>query len=97
VQSLDSLIGDQQQLADLHARALVRRHHVGLHHHGHPGLEREVRDGLPRAEHGREVAADEAVHEVVADRDPAGRLPQLGRRGAGPQARDDRVERLLGS
>src|ERR1700741_185492 len=72
VQPLEAVGGDRDELSRLHAGVLVAGHDVRLHHERHPRLERELGDRLERPartpEHRREVAADEAVHGIVARR-----------------------------
>jgi hypothetical protein len=83
VQSVRAVVGDEQEFSGLHSGSLVRCDDVGLHHNRHPAGEREVGHGrelaAARAEDRRQIAADEAVHEIVAGRE-AGILDQGGSR-----------------
>src|SRR3954447_10742470 len=63
------------QLADLHAGGLVARDDVRLHHDRHVLFQRHLRQrpgwAALGADDGREVAAAEAVHQVIADGEAA--------------------------
>src|SRR5947209_18586048 len=82
VQALGAVLGDQQQFSGLDAGVPVAGYHVRLHDHCHPGCQHELGPGQrpARGRHdGREVAAAEAVHQIV-DCGEA-RLPDDGRGG----------------
>ena len=67
--ALDATLGDQQQLAHLHARFAVARNDVRLHDHGLAGPKRLLRNRTRRAACGtedrRQVAATVAVQQIV--------------------------------
>jgi hypothetical protein len=101
VQPLGSLLGDEEQFSGLDAGVPVAGNDVGLYHQGHPGRQGEAGCGYRPARgryDRREVAAAEAVHQVV-DRGETCLLDDGsgGRKVLGTSARDqvlrDGVER----
>src|SRR5690349_1941734 len=72
MQSLESLLRHEHQLSHLYPRLLIGRDDVRLDDAGHSRFEGHVgqrsRGPAFGSEHGREVAAAEAVHEVIVYR-----------------------------
>ena len=104
VQPLETGLRHADQLADLHAGGLIARDDVRLHHYRHVFLERHLRQrpgrAALRAEDRREIAAAEAVHQVVVDGeaailDHARGIDDLLHRRAVPHDSRDGVERRL--
>src|SRR5438105_14904227 len=101
VQPLEAIARHADQLADLHAGRLIAADDVRLHDDRHVLLQRHVgqraRRAALRADDGREVAAAEAVHQVVARReaailDDAGGLDDLLHRRAMAHRGGHRIE-----
>jgi hypothetical protein len=101
VQGFPAVVRHQHQFTRLHAGPLVLGDDVGLDDDGHPGGEGELRGPLGlqvrSGQHGRQVAAAVAVHQVVVDREPGGSddasgFDQVTAGGTGAQPGRDGIE-----
>src|SRR5687768_1158314 len=75
MKTFESCTGDAHKLTHLNAGPVVARHHVWLDHHRHILFKRHLRQRTRgpalAADDRRKVAAAEAVHQVVVDREAA--------------------------